>query len=196
MSEFLDSLESCYGTRDLYQVLGVNKNATESELRRAYLRLSLKVHPDRVPAQETSEATTKFQVSWLSHIVLVVRFGVLQALGKVYALLTDTDRRAIYDEHGDITEEGTAATGEQDWTQYWRLLFSKINIRDIKAFEESYKGSSEELECIQSVYCETEGNMDAILDGVRYSLCVTTLLYYFPLRYCVPLWMMKQGSVS
>lgn len=62
MSSFLDTLESYYGTRDLYQVLGVEKNAKDSELRRAYLRLSLKVHPDRVAAEDIEEATSKFQV--------------------------------------------------------------------------------------------------------------------------------------
>lgn len=62
MPSFLDSVEACYGTKDLYQALGVRKNAKESELRRAYLKLSLKVHPDRVEADHVEEATIKFQV--------------------------------------------------------------------------------------------------------------------------------------
>ncbi len=62
MSSLFDMLESCYGTKDLYQVLGVEKEADHSQLRRAYLRLSLKVHPDRVPAEQIKEATEKFQV--------------------------------------------------------------------------------------------------------------------------------------
>ena len=63
MPPFLDSVESCFGTRDLYVALGVEKTAKESELRRAYHRLSLKVHPDRVPPDQIQEATEKFQVS-------------------------------------------------------------------------------------------------------------------------------------
>ena len=63
MPPFLDAVESCFGTRDLYEALGVEKTAKESELRRAYHRLSLKVHPDRVPPDQIQEATEKFQVS-------------------------------------------------------------------------------------------------------------------------------------
>lgn len=62
MSKFLDEVEQCFGTRDLYAVLGVGKTAKESELKRAYHRLSLQVHPDRVTQGEVEEATRKFQV--------------------------------------------------------------------------------------------------------------------------------------
>ena len=63
MPPFLESVESCFATRDLYEALGVEKTAKESELRRAYHRLSLKVHPDRVPPDQVQDATQKFQVS-------------------------------------------------------------------------------------------------------------------------------------
>jgi len=52
-------------------------------VRKAYYKLSLKVHPDRVSADELTQATRKFQ-----------------ALGKIYEILSDDDRRAIYDEDG------------------------------------------------------------------------------------------------
>ena len=65
MPSFAESIQECYGTTDLYSVLGVDKGAKDSELRRAYLRLSLKVHPDRVPADEVDEATKKFQAMQL-----------------------------------------------------------------------------------------------------------------------------------
>lgn len=65
MSTFLTSVETCFGTSDLYEALGVEQTAKESELRRAYHRLSLKVHPDRVSPEQVQEATQKFQVSWL-----------------------------------------------------------------------------------------------------------------------------------
>ena len=62
MSKFLDEVEQCFGTRDLYAVLGLEKSAKDSELKRAYHRLSLRVHPDRVTPEEVEEATRKFQV--------------------------------------------------------------------------------------------------------------------------------------
>lgn len=90
---------------------------------------------------------------------------MLQALGKVYAILNDSDQRAVYDQTGTLSEE--EEQGTQDWTQYWRLLFSKVDLKDIKSFEESYKGSAEEHDSLKSLYLESEGDMDVIMDEVR-----------------------------
>ena len=49
-----------------------------------------------------------------------------QALGAVYKLLSDKDRRAVYDETGDI-DEGDDMDPDRDWDQYWRLLFKVTN---------------------------------------------------------------------
>ena len=54
-------------------------------MKRGYHKLSLKVHPDRVSAEEKDEATKKFQ-----------------ALGQVYSILSDKDKRAVYDETGKL----------------------------------------------------------------------------------------------
>ena len=62
MSTFLETVEREFGSRDLYEVLGVGKKAEEPELRRAYRRLSLRVHPDRARPEEVDSATEKFQV--------------------------------------------------------------------------------------------------------------------------------------
>ena len=59
---FLDTVETSFGERDLYGVLKVEKKATESEIRRAYRKLSLRVHPDRVESGDVEGATEKFQV--------------------------------------------------------------------------------------------------------------------------------------
>lgn len=49
-------------SRDLYEVLGVPKDSEVSDIKRAYRKLSLKVHPDRVKPEEVENATKKFQV--------------------------------------------------------------------------------------------------------------------------------------
>ena len=90
MPAFLETVEEQFGSRDLYVVLGVEKSAEEGELRRAYRRLSLRVHPDRAAPDEVDTATEKFQT-----------------LGKIYSVLTDRDKRAIYDEEGTVDEEGS-----------------------------------------------------------------------------------------
>ena len=59
---FLESIESQFGTQNLYEALGLEKTAKETEIKRAYHKLSLKTHPDRVPPNEVTQATEKFQV--------------------------------------------------------------------------------------------------------------------------------------
>lgn len=54
--------EAVFGTRDLYGVLGVQRGAAAQEIRRGYHRASLRLHPDRVPAEQKEEATRRFQV--------------------------------------------------------------------------------------------------------------------------------------
>ena len=65
---FLESVEEEYATRDLYRILGLTKDCSESEIRRAYHKLSLKVHPDRVDPENIEESTKKFQVRPLDTI--------------------------------------------------------------------------------------------------------------------------------
>ena len=55
---------------------------------------------------------------------------------------------------------------DRDWTDYWRLLFKKVTVDDITAFEKSYKGSEEEAETLRSAYVDCEGDMEKILEEV------------------------------
>ncbi|XP_078499229.1 dnaJ homolog subfamily C member 9 [Lissotriton helveticus] len=154
MPGLMERCEQYFGTTDLYRVLGLKgKTSCEGEIRRGYHRVSLKVHPDRVPEEEKDEATPKFQT-----------------LGKVYAVLIDKEQRAVYDEQGIVDEEGEVLKEDRNWEEYWRLLFKKITTEDIKAFEEEYIGSEEELADVKEAYVDFEGDMDRIMESV---LCVT-----------------------
>ncbi|CAG2206745.1 DNAJC9 [Mytilus edulis] len=84
MPELLESCKKLFKTKDLYKVLSLPKNASPSEVKRGYHKLSLKVHPDRVHGDGKKTATEKFQV-----------------LGKIYCILSDKDKRAVYDEKGE-----------------------------------------------------------------------------------------------
>jgi DnaJ-class molecular chaperone len=65
---------------DFYKTLGVSKNATESEIKKAYRKLSLEYHPDK---NDSSDAVEKFQ-----------------KINEAYETLGDPDKRRIYDMGG------------------------------------------------------------------------------------------------
>ncbi|XP_069609445.1 dnaJ homolog subfamily C member 9 [Ranitomeya imitator] len=149
MPGLLDDCERHFGSSDLYTVLGVRNAAGEAEIRRGYLKTSLKVHPDRVTEEEKAQATVKFQV-----------------LGKVYSVLNDTDQRALYDEQGIVVDESDTVSQDQNWEKYWHLLFKKITVEDIKEYEKKYKGCEEERADIIQAYMDFEGDMDNIMGSV------------------------------
>ncbi|XP_074152958.1 dnaJ homolog subfamily C member 9 [Sminthopsis crassicaudata] len=143
-------LERCkeeFGTTDLYQVLGVRRGASQGEIRRSYHKVSLRVHPDRVDEAGRKKATRQFQI-----------------LGQVYAILSDAEKRDLYDEQGLVDEEG--GVPDRDWLSYWRLLFKKITLDDIKTFEKKYIGSEEELIDIKQAYVDFKGDMDQIMESL------------------------------
>ncbi|NWH57099.1 DNJC9 protein, partial [Geococcyx californianus] len=145
----LEQCEAFFGSADLYAVLGTRREAAPAEIRRAYRRVSLSVHPDRAAPRDKEEATRRFQI-----------------LSKAYAVLSDAEQRAVYDEQGTVDEEAEALRGEQDWCEYWRLLFKKITVKDIEDFEKHYKGSEEELADIKAAYVDFEGDMGRIMESV------------------------------
>ena len=53
-------------------------------------------------------------------------FSPLQVLGKLYAVLSDKEQRAVYDEQGVVDEESDVLSQDRCWEDYWRLLFPKV----------------------------------------------------------------------
>lgn len=76
--------------RDYYEVLGVARDASEADIKKAYRRLAMKHHPDRNTTDAHAEE----------------RFKEIQA---AYAALADPQRRAVYDRHGHAGLSGAAA---------------------------------------------------------------------------------------
>ena len=78
-------------TQDYYTVLGVHRNATPDEIKKAYRKLALQHHPDRNPGDEAAEE--KFKEA-----------------SDAYQVLSDPEKRQIYDRFGI---EGLKGTGFQ-----------------------------------------------------------------------------------
>lgn len=70
--------------RDYYQVLGVQKDATDDDLKKAYRKLAIKFHPDKNPGDKQAAATEKFK-----------------EVAEAYDVLTDPQKRQIYDAYGE-----------------------------------------------------------------------------------------------
>ena len=73
--------------RDFYEVLGVNKNATQTELKKAYRQLALKYHPDRNKAPDAAE---KFK-----------------EISEAYEVLSNPEKRQTYDQFGHAAFSAT-----------------------------------------------------------------------------------------
>lgn len=78
--------------RDYYEVLGVSKNASEDEIKKAYKKMAIKYHPDRNPGDK--EAEEKFKEA-----------------AEAYDVLRDPQKRARYDQFGPEGVNGAGGFG-------------------------------------------------------------------------------------
>ncbi|HLA22587.1 MAG TPA: DnaJ C-terminal domain-containing protein, partial [Nitrosopumilaceae archaeon] len=76
--------------RDYYEVLGVQKNAPQDEIKSQYRKLALKFHPDR---NKSPDATEHFK-----------------EISEAYAVLSDSEKRKIYDTYGHPGVDGRYST--------------------------------------------------------------------------------------
>ncbi|CCI43877.1 unnamed protein product [Albugo candida] len=81
--------------RDYYSILGVQRSASDDELKKAYRKLALKWHPDKNPNNKEA-AQKKFQ-----------------DVSEAYEVLSDKEKRQVYDQYGEEGLKGSAQAGPE-----------------------------------------------------------------------------------
>ena len=78
--------------QDYYEILGINKNATAAEIKKAYRKKAIEYHPDKNPGNK--EAEEKFKLA-----------------AEAYEVLSDEQKRTRYDQYGNAAFEGAGGFG-------------------------------------------------------------------------------------
>lgn len=84
-TEQLEAVRRINKCKDFYQILGVTKESGDSEIKKAYKKLALQVHPDKNKAPGSVEA--------------------FKSLGNAVAILTDAEKKKRYDTYGDESQQ-------------------------------------------------------------------------------------------
>ncbi|XP_034937186.1 dnaJ homolog subfamily B member 12 [Chelonus insularis] len=93
--EHVKRIKKC---KDYYEILNVTKEATDSEIKKAYKKLALQLHPDKNKAPGASEA--------------------FKAIGNAVAVLTDVEKRKQYDLYGSDEDRLQSAQSRSSHTHY------------------------------------------------------------------------------
>ncbi|XP_012285923.1 dnaJ homolog subfamily B member 12 [Orussus abietinus] len=96
--EQIESVKRIKKCKDYYEILGVTKEATDSEVKKAYKKLALQLHPDKNKAPGAAEA--------------------FKAIGNAVAVLTDAEKRKQYDMYGSQEQRLGAAHARQAHADY------------------------------------------------------------------------------
>ena len=94
--------------KDYYELLGVSRDASEEEIKKAYRKLALQYHPDRNPEDKQSEEKFK-------------------EVSEAYQILSDAEKRAKYDQYGHAAfGDGSPFPGGFDFTAGFEDVFGDI----------------------------------------------------------------------
>ena len=141
------TLENNFGNKDLYSLLGIQKNATSTEIRKAYKRLVLLCHPDK--NKKDPEASSKFI-----------------NISRAYKILSNEQSRRYYDETGEYDEGDKGQIDITNTLNFFRKIYST---KDIDTYENKYINSKEEEQDLIIFYNENKGDITNILECIPFS---------------------------
>ena len=134
-------------SENLYSLLGLQKTASNSEIRKAYKRLVFLCHPDK--NKTDPNASAKFA-----------------NISRAYKILSNPESRKIYDETGEYDEENEGEIKITETLTYFRKIYSP---KDIESFEKKYVNSKDEEEDLINFYNENGGDIKKILEWIPFS---------------------------
>lgn len=107
---------------DYYQILEVPRQATESEIKKSYRRLAIKYHPDRNPGDAGAE-------------------GHFKEISRAYAILSDPQKRQLYDRYGeDAFRNGAGPGAGFDPFDIFNSFFGGASGRGASVFDSIFGG--------------------------------------------------------
>ena len=122
MRLFLLEQEVNVNYKDYYQIMGVDKNATQAEIKKAYRKLARKYHPD---VSKEKDAEQRFK-----------------EIGEAYEVLRDEEKRAAYDQLGSNWKAGQGFTPPPNWQEQFQqggAGFSGANFEGSEQFSDFFE---------------------------------------------------------
>ncbi|KAK9843689.1 hypothetical protein WJX81_002488 [Elliptochloris bilobata] len=137
--------------RCLYEVLGVAKDASQADIKKAYRTLALRCHPDKCPGDENAKAN-------------------FQSLQRIYAVLGNPKKRKVYDQTGSLADSEELAGEQFDaLREYFRTLYKQVTVEDIEALEGEFRGSPEETAELLELHKRFHGDMGKVFEWLLFS---------------------------
>ncbi|MEM2236903.1 MAG: DnaJ domain-containing protein [Candidatus Caldarchaeum sp.] len=142
--------------KDYYEILGVPRNASKEEIKRAYRRLALQYHPDR---NKSPDAEEKFK-----------------EISEAYAVLIDDEKRRLYDMYGRAGVSKTYSTEDlfrSTWFDFDEL-FKDLGLGDFETIFERFFGFRKRPRQPAPTYVEAEVSLYDVFKGSKKEVPITT----------------------
>tara|TARA_B100000575_G_scaffold54069_1_gene40596 strand:- start:34152 stop:35264 length:1113 start_codon:yes stop_codon:yes gene_type:complete len=133
---------------DYYEILGVNKNASSSEIKKAYRKKAIQYHPDKNPNDKTAETNFK-------------------KAAEAYEVLSDPNKKAKYDQYGHSAFDGAGGFGGAGMNM--DDIFSQFGDIFGSAFGSSFGGFSSSGQRVSkgsNLRIRVKLGLDEIINGV------------------------------